>query len=90
MEPRPAAERSHLGAQLRLDERVDDDRGPAPRAPHDIGEVVDALHHRMPDLLERLLGELRLERVDEAGRRLARRVGDHVQLDRLRSHGLSV
>ena len=90
VEPRPAAERAHLGAQLRLDERVDDDRGPASRAPHDLREVVDALDHRMPDLLELLLRELRLERVHEAGRRLARRIGDHVQLDRLRSHGLSV
>ena len=66
------------------------DRGPASRTPHDLRQIVDALDHRMPDLLERLLGELRLERVDEAGRRLARRVRDHVQLDRLRSHGLSV
>ena len=90
MEPRPAAERAHLGAELRLDERVDDDRGPASCAPHGIGEVLDALDHRMPDLLERLLGELGLERVNEARRRLPGRIGNHVQLDRLRSHGRSV
>ena len=36
----------------------------------------------VPDLLELLLGELRLERLDEARGRLARGVGDDVQLDR--------
>ena len=87
MEPRPAAERPHLLSELGLDERVDDDRGPAAGAPHDIGEVVDALDHRMADLLERLIGELGLERVHEARRGLAGRIGDDVQLDGLRGHG---
>ena len=35
----------------------------------------------MPHLLEREVGELRLERQHEAGRGLARRVGDDVELD---------
>ena len=83
MQPRAAAERAHLLAELRLDERVDDDRGPAPCATDDVLEVADALDHRVPDLLERLVGELRLERVHEPGRGLARGIGDDVQLDRL-------
>ena len=36
----------------------------------------------MAELEEILVGELRLERLDEPLRRLARGVGDHVQLDR--------
>ena len=39
----------------------------------------------MPDLLERLIRELRLEREHETLRRLSRRVGDDVELDRTRS-----
>ncbi len=45
-------------------------------------EVFDVLDPRMPDLLERLIGELRLEREHEPLRRLSRRVGDDVELDR--------
>ena len=44
-------------------------------------EVVDVLDARMPDLLERLVGELRLEREHEPLGRLARRVRDDVELD---------
>ena len=68
-------------AQLRLDERVDD-HGRAALHPLD-GElqVGDRLDARMPDLEELLVGELGLERLDEALRGLAGRVRDHVQLD---------
>ena len=78
---RPAAERAHRLAQLRLDQRVDDDRL-APLHPLD-GElkIGDRLDARMPDLAELLVRELGLERLDEPRRRLAGRVGDHVQLD---------
>ena len=41
--------------------------------------VLDA---RVAHLLERLIGELRLEREHEPRRVLARRVGDDVELDR--------
>ena len=87
MELRAAAEVPHRLAQLRLDDRVDDDRGPALRAVDDEPEVVHGLDARVPDLLERLLGELRLERGDEARRGFPGRVRDDVQLDlRLRAH----
>ena len=81
-----AAERAHRLAQLRLDERVDDDRGPARCARCTAcAEVLDRLDARVPDLDERLVGELRLERRHEPRRRLAGRVGDDVQL-----HGWTV
>jgi hypothetical protein len=86
VEPRAAAERAHLGPQIRFDERVDDDRGPAARSADGRLEVLDALDHRMPDLLERLLGKLRLERMDEPRGGLAGRIGDDVELDRLIRH----
>ena len=43
--------------------------------------ILDVLHARMPDLDEWLIRELRLEREDEPGRGLPRRVGDDVELD---------
>ncbi len=86
MQARTPAERPHLLAQLGLDERVDDDRGPALRALDRELEVVDALDHRMADLLECLIGELRLQRMHEPGRGLTGRIGDDVELDGLRSH----
>ena len=86
MELRAAAEVPHRLAQLRLDDRVDDDRGPALRAVDDEAEVVHRLDARMPDLLERLLGELRLERGDEPRGGLAGRVRDDVELDGRNAH----
>src|SRR6202008_1214444 len=44
-------------------------------------QVGDGLHARVADGHERLVRELRLPRRDDAGRRLARRVGDDVELD---------
>ena len=66
MKPRPAAEDAHLLTELRADERVHDDCGAASRALDDGLEVGDALDHRMPDLLERLVGELRLQCMHQA------------------------
>ena len=82
MDLRPAAEVPHRLAELRLDDRVDDDRRPTLRAVDDEAEVVDGLDARVPDLLEGLLGELRLERGDEPRGGLAGRVRDDVELDR--------
>ena len=81
MELRAAAERAHRLAQLGLDERVDDDRRPALHPVDRELQVGDRLDARMPDLEELLLRELRLERLHEALRRLAGRVGDDVELD---------
>ena len=77
-----AAEEAHLLAQLRLYQRVDDDRRTALGALDGELEVLHCLHPRMPDLLERLLRELRLERHHEPRSRLAGCVRDDVQLDR--------
>ena len=81
-----AAERARGFAELGVDERVDDHRRPALRAVQRQLEVVDRLDSRVADLVELLVRKLRLERVDEADRRLARRVGDDVELDLLRRH----
>ena len=62
--------------------RVDDDRRPPLRPLDRELEILDRLHARMADLLERLVGELRLERHHEPRRRLAGGVRDDVQLDR--------
>ena len=75
-------------AQLGLDERVDDDRGPALHPFDRELKVSDRLDPWMADLGELLIGELRLERLDEALRGLPGRVRDHVQLDE--AHGASV
>ena len=94
VELRAAAEVAHRLTQLGLDDRVDDDRRTALRAVDDEPQVVDGLDPRVADLLERLLGELGLERGDEPGRGLAGRVGDDVQLygggiGRLRRHDIA-
>ena len=81
MQLRPAAERPHRLAQLRLDERVDDDGGPALHPVDGEPQVGGVLHAWVADLEELQVGELRLERLDEALGRLAGRVRDHVQLD---------
>ena len=78
---RAAAQLAHRLAQLGLDERVDDDGGPALGAVHREREVVHGLDARVAHLLERLLGKLRLEREHEPGCGLARGVRDDVQLD---------
>ena len=75
-------------AQLGLDEGVDDDRRPALHPVDRELQVGDRLDARMADLGELLVGELRLERLDEALSGLAGRIGDHVQLDE--AHGASV
>ena len=88
VELRAPAERAHRVAQLRLHERVDDDRRPALHPVDREVEVVLRLDARMADLDELLVGELRLERLDEARRGLAGGVGDDVQLDgRVRPSG---
>ena len=78
-----AAEGAGGIAELRVDERVDDHRRPAFGAVQREVQVVDGLDARVADLLELLLGELRLERVDEPHGRLPGGVGDHVELDGL-------
>jgi hypothetical protein len=91
VDTRPTAELAHRVAQRGLDERVDHDRRPAARLLNGDVEVLDVLDAWMPDLGERLVGELSLEREHEPLRRLARRVGDDVQLDRdaiVVAHGL--
>ncbi len=86
VETRPAAERAHRLAELRLDERVDDDGRAAAHPVHRELEVVLRLDARVADLDELLLRELRLERLDEARRGLAGGVGDDVELDRRVRH----
>ena len=86
MEAVAAAERARGFAELRVDERVDDHRRPALRAVQREVKVVDRLDPRVADLLELLVRELGLERVDEPDGRLAGGVGDHVELDLLRRH----
>jgi hypothetical protein len=78
---RATAEPAHRIAHLAIDQRVHDDRRmPACRRDRAL-EVGDRVAARMPDLLELLLGELRLQRLHEAGRGLTRGVGDDVKLD---------
>src|SRR6266550_4316556 len=90
MQPVAATERAGRLAELGVDERVDDHGGPALGAVERELQVVDGLDARVADLFELLVGELRLERVNEADGGLARGVGDHVQLDGLPGHGESV
>lgn len=82
METRLAAEPAHRLAQRGLDEGVHDDGGPALHPVDGQLQVRDVLDARVTDLLELLVGKLRLERLDDALGGLARRVGDHVELDR--------
>ncbi len=82
MHARPSAEAAHRIAHLRLDERVDDDgRTPAGTAYGEL-EIVHGFHARVADLLELLVGELRLECLDQARGGLPGGIGDDVQLDR--------
>jgi hypothetical protein len=76
------AELPHRVTELRCDQRVDHHRRAAARLLHGDVEVLDVLHACMPDLLERLVRELRLEREHEPLCGLARRVRDDVELDR--------
>ena len=73
---------AHRISQLGADERVHHDRRPAAGLLHRDAQVLDVLDPRVPDLLERLVGELGLEREHEPLRGLPRRVGDDVELDR--------
>ena len=82
MDPRATAETAHRVAHLLVDERVHDDRGVSARRRDGALEVGDRLAAGMPHLLELLIGELRLQRLYEARGRLARGVGDDVQLNR--------
>ena len=76
-----SAELAHRVSEPRLDQRVDHDSRPPTCLLHGDVQVLGVLHPWMPDLLEGLIGKLRLEGEHEALRRLARRVGDDVQLD---------
>ena len=82
---RPATQPSHRVTELRIDERVDDDRSVSARARDGTVEIDDRLHPRVPHLLELLLGKLGLERLHEPGRGFAGGVGDDVKLD---GHGV--
>ena len=77
-----AAQLAHRVAELRRDERVHHDRRAPSRLLDGDVQILDVLDARVPDLLERLVGELRLEREHEPLRRLSRRVRDDVELDR--------
>ena len=77
----PPAELPHRVAQPGLDERVHHHRRAPPRLLDRDVQVLDVLDSGVPDLGERLVGELRLEREDEPGGGLPRRVGDDVELD---------
>ena len=72
---------AHRIAKAGLDQRVDHDRGAAARLLHRDVEILGVLDARVPDFLERLIRELRLERQHEPLGRLSRRVGDDVKLD---------
>ena len=78
-----AAERAHALSQLAVDQRVHHHRRTSLRTVHRQLQVVDRLDLRVPDLLEGLIRELRLERGHEARSGLAGRVRDDVQLDGL-------
>ena len=80
-----AAELAHRVSELGADERIDHDRRAATCLLHGDVQILDVLGARMPDLRERLVGELRLEREHEPLCGLARRVGDDVELDGTRS-----
>ena len=77
-----AADLPHGLAQLGVDERVEQHRRASLGALDCEAQVVGRLGARVPDLLEILVGELRLERLDEPGRRRPGRVRDDVQLNR--------
>ena len=78
---RAPAELPHRVAQLGLDERVDATAGRPFIRLTAMLQVVDGLDARVPDLLERLIRELRLERLDEPRGRLSGGVRDDVELD---------
>src|SRR6266576_201750 len=84
--PGATAEPTHRIAQLRVDERVDDDGSVSASAGDGPLQIVDRLRPRVTYLLERLLGKLGLERKHEARGRLSRGVGDDVELDRRLGH----
>ena len=83
MNPRPPAELTHRIAKPGLDERVNHDCRPATRLLHCDVQVFGVLDPRMANLLERLVGELRLEREHEPLCGLPRRVRHDVELDGL-------
>jgi hypothetical protein len=74
--------RKYRVTELKIDERVDDDRRMAARAANGTFQIVDRLGARMAHLLELLFRKLCFERLHEACCRLAGGVGDDVQLDR--------
>src|SRR5438045_1188672 len=80
----------HRGATLGLPEPRHADRRPALHAVYRQMEVLLRLDARVPDLHELLIRELRLERLHQSRRGLARRVGDHVQLHRGDGHASSL
>jgi hypothetical protein len=64
------AKSTHCIPQLRVDERVHDDRRVSACAPDRALEIVNGLGARVTNLLELLVWELRFERQDEARSRL--------------------
>ena len=80
MHARSTARAAHRVAQLRLDERVEDDGGTAARPAHGELEILHRLDARVAHLLERLVGELRLERMNEPRGRLSGGVRHDVEL----------
>ena len=85
MHTRAATQAPHRVTQLRIDERVDDDRSVSACARDGTVEIDDRLHPRVPHLLELLLGKLGFECLHEACSGFAGGVGDDVELD---GHGL--
>jgi hypothetical protein len=81
VDARTPAEPAHRIPQLRIHERVHDDRGVAPRARDGALEIVDGLGPGMAHFLELLVGELRLQCLHEACGRFTGGVGDDVKLN---------
>ena len=90
MEPIALAERAHDLAHLRLDEREEHDGAATACALGGEVHVLDGGDARMAHDLELLARKLRLDGLDHPGGGLARRVGDHVQLDGLRHRHLGI
>ncbi len=82
VDARALAESAHLLTELLVDERVEDHRRPALGPVDGEAQVVHRLDPRVDDVLELLVGELGLERLDEPFCGRTRRVRDHVELNR--------
>ena len=78
------AKAAHRIAKLRIDERVDDDRGVAASAQDCALEIRHGLGPGVTYLLELLFRELRLQRLHEPRSSFPGGVGDDVQFHALR------